>query len=767
MCHGRLARGLTVGIVCVAASLAAAGSASAGTLPQGFQETTAFSGLSNPTVVRFAPDGTVFVAEKSGMIKTFDGLDDPTATVYADLRSKVHNFWDRGMLGMSLDFYYDQGYPWVYVTYTHDAAIGGTAPRWGDGCPDPPGATDDGCVVSGRLSRLVPQPGGGVREDVLIEDWCQQYPSHSIGAVEHGPWGEIYVSGGDGASFNFTDWGQEGSPVNPCNDPHTGGSPTPPSAEGGALRSQDLRTTGDPVSLDGTIIRVRPDGTAYGTNPMIDSPDLNTRRIIASGLRNPFRFDVSDDGEIWTGDVGWNTWEEINRKSYFGFTNFGWPCYEGSARQSGYDSANLSICETLYGVGEATPPYYAYNHNAKVVPGESCPSGSSSLAGMRFYRGSNFPLAYRDALFFADYSRDCIWAMRAGADGLPDPSTIETFDAGASNPVWLEVGPDGALYYADFDGGRIRRVAHTIGNQPPAAVADANPRNGPAPLTVQFDATGSSDPDPGDSLSYAWDLDDDGEFDDSSSATPTHTYGAAGTYTPSVMVTDIRGASATASVSIDAGNSPPTPTIDAPTSDLSWAVGDEIAFAGYARDAEDGTPAGVRPGLAAKDCALSRELPHAPGAGLPRHRLGQLVRTRPRVAIGPAAAPHRHRFRRPEHDHRAEAGPAHVDPPADLGAAGSRAYGRRSHRHGPLPAPGDRGLSAHDQRPVAPALRRRRARLVALVGPRRRHPQHHRAPDVGGLPGRLPLRATPRGAGAWRSGSRRRGQAPRPSLRRS
>ena len=93
----------------------------------------------------FAPDGKVYVAEKSGLIKVFDGLGDPTPTVWADLRTKVHNFWDRGLLGMTLDFNYAAGYPWVYVLYTHDAAIGGTAPRWGtagatsDGCPTPPG----------------------------------------------------------------------------------------------------------------------------------------------------------------------------------------------------------------------------------------------------------------------------------------------------------------------------------------------------------------------------------------------------------------------------------------------------------------------------------------------------------------------------------------------------------------------------------------------------------------------------------------------------
>ena len=103
--------------------------------------------------IRFAPDGRVFVAEKDGLIKVFDNLNDPTPTVYADLRTKVHDFWDRGLLGMALDPQFTTGRPYVYVLYTHDAAIGGTAPRWGDDCPTPPGPDADGCVVSGRLSQ--------------------------------------------------------------------------------------------------------------------------------------------------------------------------------------------------------------------------------------------------------------------------------------------------------------------------------------------------------------------------------------------------------------------------------------------------------------------------------------------------------------------------------------------------------------------------------------------------------------------------------------
>ena len=138
--------------------------AAAATLPPGFQESVVFTGLTNPTAVRFSPDGRVFVAEKSGIIKVFDNLTDTTPSVYADLRTKVHSFNDRGLLGLALD----PSFPTVqdiYVSYAHDAPIGGTAPVWGqpdtdaDGCPTPPGPNLDGCVISGRLSRL--RVGGG------------------------------------------------------------------------------------------------------------------------------------------------------------------------------------------------------------------------------------------------------------------------------------------------------------------------------------------------------------------------------------------------------------------------------------------------------------------------------------------------------------------------------------------------------------------------------------------------------------------------------
>jgi glucose/arabinose dehydrogenase len=86
-------------------------------LPPGFSESVVWDDLVSPTVVRFAPDGRVFVASKSGTIEVFDGLADRTPERYADLRTQVVDYWDRGLLGMALDPDFTTGRPFGYVLY--------------------------------------------------------------------------------------------------------------------------------------------------------------------------------------------------------------------------------------------------------------------------------------------------------------------------------------------------------------------------------------------------------------------------------------------------------------------------------------------------------------------------------------------------------------------------------------------------------------------------------------------------------------------------
>ncbi len=563
-------------------------------LPAGFQEVVFARDLVQPTALRFAQDGRIYVTEKRGTVKVFENLSDTAPRTLIDLRTSVYNFWDRGLLGIALHPNFPST-PYLYLLYTYDGDIGGAAPKYGspgadtDPCPSP---TDQGCVVSGRLSRFVIQQDAAGQlyagpETVMISDWCQQFPSHSVGSLAFGRDGHLYVSGGDGASFNYVDSGQTG---NPCGDPPQ---------EGGALRSQDLRTPSDPVTLDGTILRIDPEtGAGAAGNPFASSPDANARRIIAYGLRNPFRINVrpGTNNELWIGDVGWNSVEEINvvTNTTDGVArNFGWPCYEGTARQGGYAAANLPICTALYAQASAvTSPFFAYPHSGKVVPNDPCPTGGSSISGMavQFYTGNQYPPRYNGALFFADYTRKCIWAMLNGTDGKPNVASAENFMVGAANPVDLQISPSGEIFYADLTGGTIRRIQYTgAQNNPPVAVMSASPASGSAPLAVSFDASKSTDPDSGDSLSFAWDLDGDGAFDNGTAPQAAFTFTQAGTYTPRLRVTDSKGALSVASATITVGvNTPPAALIASPQSGLRWKVGDTLSFSGSASDAQDG-----------------------------------------------------------------------------------------------------------------------------------------------------------------------------------
>ena len=60
------------------------------------------------------------------------------------------------------------------------------------------------------------------------------------------------------------------------------------------------------------------------------------------GVRNPFGFALQPGtGEIFFGDVGWNTWEEVNHGG--AGANFGWPCYEGNGPQPFFQMSSGAV----------------------------------------------------------------------------------------------------------------------------------------------------------------------------------------------------------------------------------------------------------------------------------------------------------------------------------------------------------------------------------------------------------------------------------------
>ena len=621
----------------VALAVPATAAAEPALLP-GFQDEVVFSGLEQPTNFRFAPDGRVFVAEKPGRIKVFDSLTDPEPTVFADLRTDVYDNGDRGLLGLELDPNFETNGR-IYALYTWDHVLGepwddsSPTPKYGDpetsgdaNCPDQNSSSS--CLVSGRLVVLEADPdhpdeaveeGGLPKEEQLLEGWCQQFSSHSIGELRFGPEGALYVSGGDGAAYeSIADWGQlpvsGGSGPNPCGDPNkpAGTTPSPTSeSQGGALRSQNLKL------LNGAILRIDPEtAEPFAGNPLIGNGDKNAERTVAKGFRNPFRFTFDPQtGEIYSGNVGSSEIEEIDR---FGapptsLYNSGWPCYEGIERQFQFKVLGLNVCNALYKAEEedkpkTSEPFFTYSHSQTVVPGDECPfEAGSAISGLSFYEGNQFPAAYKGALFFADAVRGCVWTMLPGEDGRPDPSTAKRFmREGSVYPgVKIAEGPGGYLYYASLfsEEGKGEGEIHRIAYKPnsPVAKVKATPAYGLYDGSNKFQTTvsagESSDPN-GDPLTFEWDLNEDGVFGDGltpgSSEQPLTFTKAEQTAREgeekspnrvvAVRVEDDENLSSIAKITIYPGDKPPTVSITKPTPSQTWKVGDLVKLEGTGFD---------------------------------------------------------------------------------------------------------------------------------------------------------------------------------------
>jgi glucose/arabinose dehydrogenase len=628
----------------LSAALLLAASAAAISLPPGFQARTLplpqatsptyADGLQKPTTIDFTADGKLFVAERNGRVMEFDSTEDPTPTLVLSILDKVMAKGDRGLLGMKLDPEYPTK-PFLYLSYTYDAPIGGdykasTHTHLTDGADDCVETKETAdCLVSGRLARVEIDPatsvavGGPVdpsSEQVLINSWCQQVTSHSIGDIEFDAEGALLMSGGDGASWGSIDFGQLG---NFCDDPEY---------EGGSLRAQDLRTPatpGDPTDYNGSIIRVdRETGAALPNNPLSLAPllgggieDTAAKRILAEGLRNPYRFTIQPGtGEIYVGDVGQDLWEEIDHFSPppatgVGLTNFGWPCYEGGRTgnlkmprwQAAEGEVHKPLCEVLYSnPSKVTAPLFAYPHanapgfDGHLFEGDACdPTPGSATAGIAFYDPAGvpaeaaLPAEYDGALFFADAARGCIWTMLRGLNGLPDPATVANFalpgEGDVFTPVDIVEGADGALYVPNFYGDSIVEIRYFPGNQAPTAKLDflEGAAFGPTPLKVKLDASGSTDPDlgDGDSLHYAWDLDGDGEFDDGTGPTASFEYTDPVNAIAKVRVTDDFNHVSVAERKLYPGDlGPPEVEVKVPTAGFEWEIGGEVPYEAVATD---------------------------------------------------------------------------------------------------------------------------------------------------------------------------------------
>ncbi|MFC4111289.1 carbohydrate-binding protein [Nonomuraea zeae] len=387
------------------------------------------------------------------------------------------------------------------------------------------------------------------------------------------------------------------------------------------------RSSGNTNDLRGKLLRVKPqpDGT-YTIPPgnLFPAGTAGTRpEIYAMGFRNPFRMSVDrPTGVVYLGDYGPDAGTtdpnrgpsgqvEFDRITAPG--NYGWPYCTGTntttetyneyAFPSGPSAAKYA-CATgpannsfrntgLATLPPAKPSWIRYAGDAGSPP--EFGSGSESPMGGEVYRydpnlssAVKFPAALDGRYFAAEFGRRWIKAIEVTAGG--SYGTIEAFPWTGTQIIDTDFGPDGALYVLDYGTGagdqalyRIEYIGGT--NRNPIAKAAADRTSGPAPLTVAFSSAGSSDPEGG-ALTYSWSF---GDGATSTQPNPSHTYAAAGTYTPTLTVRDPQGLTGTASLVVTAGNTAPTVTLTRPAHGQLFSFGGTVPFAVTVTDPEDGT----------------------------------------------------------------------------------------------------------------------------------------------------------------------------------
>jgi glucose/arabinose dehydrogenase/peptidoglycan/xylan/chitin deacetylase (PgdA/CDA1 family) len=528
---------VTAGFVMTGLLLGSFPSLTSAALPTGFETEVIATGLNLPTSMAFTPDGRIFIAEKDGSVRVHKNgavLSEPLIHL-----TDVNNYGDRGLIGIAVDpNFATNGY--VYLSYTYENTPGVNF-----------GGTKTGRIVrvtvvgdtASEATKLVllGSVGGSVTtpscQNYAITDDCipSDSSSHTVGGLRFGLDGKLYATTGDGANFDYVD------PL--------------------ALRAQNID------SLAGKVFRINTDGTAPADNPFYNGDaNANRSKVYAYGVRNMFRFNFHPGtGELYGGDVGWSSWEEINKIVSGG--NYGWPCREGAVVNVPYNCTAVDYID----------PFYVYPHDG---------DGAGSVTAGAFPTGAAYPAEYANTFFFGDYAQNWIKQMSV----TPEGTLIGVTDFGngadeTNGPVEFVTGPEGNVYFIAIYTGEIKRITHTSGNRRPIVQIGANPTSGLAPLAVDFSSTGTSDPD-GNPITFLWNF---GDGATSVETNPSHAYTVDGSYNPTLTVNDDQGGVQTKSISVTVGNRAPTAQITSPVSGSLYAPGSTLQLVGNGTDPEDGT----------------------------------------------------------------------------------------------------------------------------------------------------------------------------------
>ena len=416
-----------------------------------FVDELVIDGLASPTDVAITKDGTMFVAERQGVvriIKNGESFSQPFVTL-----ADVNTSGESGLLGLDVHPQYPD-MPYVYLLYSvhaqsHTRPNSELVPTFGRLVR----YTVEGHVAAEHSEKILIGKG---RNDGIPN--CSSF--HGVGAVKVATDGSVYVSAGEGASWDGVDIGDrdDGCDVLFGAEQATG-----------AQRAQQRN------SLAGKVLRVDSEsGLGLLDNPFYDGDAHSpASRIYGMGFRNPFRLTLREfpgqSSLLYVADVGWGDWEEISivRSG----TNAGWPCFEGPVQLKPYTKhpAVAQLCRPVSDDERLIFPLLSWNGSK---PREHWFSGHPrgsftgyTVTGLEVYTGDQFPQRYREALFFADYGEE--WIKVLWIDDQQRLERVEDF-AGADSPfglsrierpVDLEMDPtNGDLLYVSISAGQVRRI---------------------------------------------------------------------------------------------------------------------------------------------------------------------------------------------------------------------------------------------------------------------------------------------------------------------